>query len=558
MLRRAGLALSLGALAAYGLRNAMAESHNQMHLDASGSREVVFCHQCEYEWYKDDGPGLKCPRCQGEVTEIVSPESDPRTHLPEPSPDIPPELEELRHHNPWATQGHDSDPDEADIEEHITRGPHGVFIQRTIRSGGRPQRQPGAQDDPAHLINDFQTMIGNLMGPNLRMGQVGRSGPDSIFPPLSGGGPIRGGGFRLGGETGPRVVGGRYTFTTGTLHPRNADGPQPGGPPVDDLATYAPSPPPSGRQLYLVSVTARPDQLASILGSLFGNMGPPSPGGEERHGGMPMGLPGLLAQLLNPQNAVHGDAVYSQEALDRIVSQLMEQHPTSNAPGPASAESISALPKKSLDEKMLGPEGKGECSVCMDDVYIGDEVVSLPCNHWFHEACASAWLGEHNTCPICRKGIDGEANASSQDRRSSRSSPGLGSERSSRRGLFSRRLSDLSSSRNESSRNEARLEAIRDIGRLSPTQEGTPTTRWQASDDPTRERHSTSPQAMPGAFDYAPPVRRASQMSDTQRDPRRANTSGSDHSRSSTSGNSGNGGPMSWIRDRFGNSRRNE
>jgi Zn finger protein HypA/HybF involved in hydrogenase expression len=41
------------------------------HLDATGDREVVYCHQCEHEWYRDQG-GLVCPRCDGEATEIVS------------------------------------------------------------------------------------------------------------------------------------------------------------------------------------------------------------------------------------------------------------------------------------------------------------------------------------------------------------------------------------------------------------------------------------------------------------------------------------------------------
>lgn len=41
------------------------------HLDAAGSREVVFCHMCSHEWYQDEA-GLTCPRCEGDITEIVS------------------------------------------------------------------------------------------------------------------------------------------------------------------------------------------------------------------------------------------------------------------------------------------------------------------------------------------------------------------------------------------------------------------------------------------------------------------------------------------------------
>src|SRR4051794_31133412 len=50
-----------------------------------------------------------------------------------------------------------------------------------------------------------------------------------------------------------------------------------------------------------------------------------------------------------------GDFVYSQEALDRIISQLMEQNATGNAPGPAKQEDIKNLPKKTVNEEMLGP-----------------------------------------------------------------------------------------------------------------------------------------------------------------------------------------------------------
>jgi E3 ubiquitin-protein ligase RNF115/126 len=111
---------------------------------------------------------------------------------------------------------------------------------------------------------------------------------------------------------------------------------------------------------------------------------------------------GLFAAMSGGQ---HGDFVYSQEALDRIVSQLMEQTASSNAPGPAPQEAINALPRRKITEEMLGSEGRAECSICMDEVNIGEEVTELPCKHWFHHPCVEAWLHEHDTCPHCRKSI---------------------------------------------------------------------------------------------------------------------------------------------------------
>ena len=126
---------------------------------------------------------------------------------------------------------------------------------------------------------------------------------------------------------------------------------------------------------------------------------------DTRHANAMPPLNAFLAQIFNPANATHGDTVYTEEAMDRIITHLMEQTTTSSAPGPASASAIAALPKQKADKEMMGQDGKAECSVCMDAVEVGDEVTVLPCKHWFHGDCVGAWLKEHDTCPHCRQGI---------------------------------------------------------------------------------------------------------------------------------------------------------
>jgi hypothetical protein len=113
---------------------------------------------------------------------------------------------------------------------------------------------------------------------------------------------------------------------------------------------------------------------------------------------------GILSALFNVDH--NGDAVYSQEELDRVISQLIDQNINGTAPPPASETAIRNLPKKKIDQQMMGPEGKAECSICMEAVDIGTEVTVLPCTHWFHFSCIEAWLSQHNTCPHCRRGID--------------------------------------------------------------------------------------------------------------------------------------------------------
>ncbi len=126
-----------------------------------------------------------------------------------------------------------------------------------------------------------------------------------------------------------------------------------------------------------------------------------------------------LRRLMDPANAAHGDAVFSQEAFDRVITQLMEQNQAGSAPGPAPEAAIRSLPKKRVQKDMLDEKGKAECSICMDNVEVGDQVTVLPCTHWFHETCITAWLKEHDTCPHCRKGISPQPEANGSAARGS-------------------------------------------------------------------------------------------------------------------------------------------
>lgn len=113
-------------------------------LDATGERDVVFCHICENEWYRDSG-GLECPSCHSDAVEIISPTNDPR---PAPPP-IHDDLRDLRNHRPWDYGAdHDSDdPPEEDIEGY------------TYTASGRN----------ANTSSPFST------------GPIGRSGPEVLY-----------------------------------------------------------------------------------------------------------------------------------------------------------------------------------------------------------------------------------------------------------------------------------------------------------------------------------------------------------------------------------------
>ncbi|KAI0447841.1 hypothetical protein F4803DRAFT_185289 [Xylaria telfairii] len=487
------------------------------HLEPAEGREVVFCHNCRHQWYRDDHDdppdNLTCPNCQQGFVEIVNPQLDPRAD--DSSADSEPDrrFHPHRHRHHHHHHDSDSDPEEGNIEEHHFHGPGGLFGQRTIHrspeASGYSRRsrvRPGSSDD---IIRRFTEMIGDIGGP----GSVGRSGPETLFHEDHVGPHITYRTFR-----GPGFAGGvsSFTITTGSTSAR------PRGPPGSEPQLGA------------------DDPFQRIFGELLA-LGPPPPmrredplprdpdSGNDNNGGAgrPMdiatALNQLLASIVNP-TAIHGDVVYSQEALDRIITNLMEANPQSNAPPPAAENAIASLPKKKLDEKMLGPELKGECTICIDEVKVGDEVMVLPCKHWFHEECASLWLKQHNSCPVCRAAIDGATAGKPRNEATSSQNPPRGNDPSSSSGpsFAERRRANLRQ------RGEERLDSIRSLA--------TPYDRPR-----NRQRDSNSPPSHDSSAQRSPRVRSPSPS-------HRGSTPGE---RSRDNRGSSSSGPLNWIRDRF-------
>ncbi|XWS56600.1 hypothetical protein CRYUN_Cryun09bG0099900 [Craigia yunnanensis] len=78
-----------------------------------------------------------------------------------------------------------------------------------------------------------------------------------------------------------------------------------------------------------------------------------------------------------------------------------------------SEEEINALPVRLCSSKnkqdptnpvgsKKGSEDELTCSVCLEQVNVGDLIRSLPCLHQFHASCVDPWLRQQGTCPVCK------------------------------------------------------------------------------------------------------------------------------------------------------------
>ncbi|XP_018540542.1 E3 ubiquitin-protein ligase RNF115 [Lates calcarifer] len=148
--------------------------------------------------------------------------------------------------------------------------------------------------------------------------------------------------------------------------------------------------------------SSRPEQRPAVegivqqfLAGLFANNGNP--------GSAPAALSSMLQLYSNP-----GDYAWGQGGLDAVITELLGQL-ESTGPPPAEKEMISSLPTVCISQEQT--DCRLECPVCREEYSVGESVRKLPCLHYFHSHCIVPWLELHDTCPVCRKSLDGVDNS---------------------------------------------------------------------------------------------------------------------------------------------------
>ena len=99
----------------------------------------------------------------------------------------------------------------------------------------------------------------------------------------------------------------------------------------------------------------------------------------------------------NPFGGLHAPRMFS---MADIIELSMRDAGRMGIP-PAPEEAISKL-----EEVDINKEHQEQCPVCMEDIV--KKGLKLPCGHIFDRNCVTTWLKQHNSCPVCRKGIDEE------------------------------------------------------------------------------------------------------------------------------------------------------
>lgn len=133
-----------------------------------------------------------------------------------------------------------------------------------------------------------------------------------------------------------------------------------------------------------------------------GSGAPGGPGGHPDPAQMLFGMPGLFG----PGGA---DPAVLQELLASMglagfnlgnPGQPDEQRRV--GPPPTSAATIRNLPRIKVTAYDIAANESPECSICLEELVIGQPALRIPCGHLYHEDCVRDWLKKSNECPVCR------------------------------------------------------------------------------------------------------------------------------------------------------------
>ncbi|KJA28402.1 hypothetical protein HYPSUDRAFT_33773 [Hypholoma sublateritium FD-334 SS-4] len=262
---------------------------------------------------------------------------------------------------------------------------HGSFVEKMENTADDPRQFAAATEagDPPDggippgvdtLFLTLQSLMDRGMGPRNNTSQRSGTGPAVTFEVRGPGGART---LRFGGPN----TGGNF----GRSRSASPDG-------VPNMSSFVRPPP-----LTPFGIPLRGDDLGGDRPNISGAL-------------MTQYLMALLgyqdpATLGMPENGRMGDYVFNQEALDEIISQIMENS-SAHRPVPAPEETIAKLPREILMEGSATLEQ--DCAVCKEQFKLQTEdpdeqiVVTLPCKHPFHQPCIIPWLTSSGTCPVCR------------------------------------------------------------------------------------------------------------------------------------------------------------
>lgn len=108
-------------------------------------------------------------------------------------------------------------------------------------------------------------------------------------------------------------------------------------------------------------------------------------------------------------------AHHNDRQFDNFINIIMNLENSLCGNPPANPRAIEKLKREKVTEELKEKYEALTCNICLDKYNVNDVVITLDCQHEFHEKCILEWLKLRNTCPVCR--YEMESNNENYERR---------------------------------------------------------------------------------------------------------------------------------------------
>ncbi|KAJ2705225.1 hypothetical protein FB645_002623 [Coemansia sp. IMI 203386] len=365
-----------------------------------------WCHQCSREIAPMMAPNPICPRCHGDFVEEIQADNDPRDFLA----DFSGGEEEDEMENEFGGAGNYNQDLQSMLQDILAH-----MMGRASNAGNAAGNagtdgtaaSSGSAGPEASETAEHGAMPGDLPSDNIFVSGASAASAGEQVPRSQQSSSTSSAGDRHipGMRTWTSNIGGhQMSFSVASLSSdevagmANAAQRRADGSGVGDRSPQTNSEESQRRPMFIDPEENAPLNIGSLMTSILSALG----GAGRGEGGPMFGVP--VGNL--------GDYVWGQSSFDDVITRIMEQNPTAHAPPPASDEQIGKLPARVISDQEVAAHK--ECGICMEEYQNKEQVVELPCAHFYHKECIDHWLKMNGTCPICRKRIEDEDAAGGQ------------------------------------------------------------------------------------------------------------------------------------------------
>ena len=112
-----------------------------------------------------------------------------------------------------------------------------------------------------------------------------------------------------------------------------------------------------------------------------------------------------MAETIFPELTMIFMISYTTCMIFRACKCYRDNNSNSNSNSNSNTNNERLIPEKKIKKEVIlytEDFSDQECSICLEEFKINEELIKIDCNHYFHSQCINDWIKFNGSCPLCR------------------------------------------------------------------------------------------------------------------------------------------------------------